>query len=271
MVNFELLSPLQKLKYATKIAIFGDVHIGIHDEAAMRCLVECFEREGCDFVVANGDIHDCAAVSPHAGKKKRAALETGQLAEEAASGRWLVDWLCTRPSLYGVGNHEDWINDLALDSNTVGTVTVASALGLPSAVQVLPHGYQVRLGSLVVEHGDITLGRSTGGAHLAANILRRYPNQTTIVNHFHHQDYAVHTSSDPSGRNRSHAAYCLGHVSDTTAHTEYAGRLPNWQQGGAIVSVWHDAGKARFTVHLLEVHRDRRNRPVFEFNGRVYR
>src|ERR1700759_4196447 len=133
------------LKQATKIAVFGDVHIGIHDNPAMKLLVECFEREGCDFTIANGDIHDCAAVSRHPGKAKQSVIDTGQLLDEAAGGRWLMDWLCTRPSLYGTGNHEDWINDLALASNTVGTVSVRSALDIPPSVDVLPHGYQIRL------------------------------------------------------------------------------------------------------------------------------
>lgn len=261
------------LATSSRIAVLNDIHIGIHDEAATRVIIEAFEHTGVDCIVANGDIHDCAAVSSHAGKKKRAALETGQLAEEAASGRWIVDWMTTRPCVYGVGNHEDWINDLALDSNTVGTVTVASALGLPTSDRfvVAPHGYQLRLGSLVIEHGDIALGRSSGGQHLAANLLRRYPTQTTVVGHFHHQDYAVHTTGDTAGRLRSHAAYCVGHLSRSDAHSEYAGRLPNWQQGAALIDVWWDGSKPRFTIHLLEVHRDRRNRPMVEFGGKVFR
>ena len=264
---------LTKLNFsqASKIAVFGDVHIGIHDEDAMRVLVECFEREGVDVIIANGDIHDCGPVSRHTSKAKLAALETGQLAEEAASGRWIVDWMATRDCYYGTGNHEDWINDLALESNTVGTVTVASALGIPPSIQVLPHGYQIRIGSLVVEHGDVILGRSTGGQHLAANILRKYPNQTTIVNHFHHQDYSVNTTDDSNGVRRSHAAYCLGHVSMPDAHQKYAGRSPNWQQGGAMVQTYQVDGRPRYSVHLLEIHRDRRNCPFLEFNGRLYK
>lgn len=258
----------------TKIAIFGDNHIGEHDEDVHKVLIECFEREGVDLVVANGDVHDCGPVSPHLGKQRRAALENGQLAEEAASGRWIVDWLMTRPCLYGVGNHEDWINDLALSTNTVGSLTVASALGLPHDRRefiVLPHGYQIRIGSLVIEHGDIVLGRSTGGVHLASRILSKYPNQTTVVNHFHHSDYSVATTVDRDGNLVSHAAYALGHMSDPNAHTEYAGRAPNWQQGGAIVRIWEADGKPRYTIDQIEVHRDRRGRPIFEYNGKVYK
>lgn len=255
----------------TKIAIWGDLHIGVHDRAAIHQVIECFEHEGVEMVIANGDIHDCGAVSRVSGKKTKAVFETGQLAEEAASGREIVQWMTTRRCVYIPGNHEDWINDLALASNCVGTVTVASALGIPAGIEVLDHGAQVRIGSLVVEHGDLTLGRSHGSANLAATILRRYPAQTTIVGHFHRDDYAVHTTPDHAGIHRSFAAHSLGHLSDPTKHIDYAGRHPNWQQGAGIVTVWYDGGKPRFTVQHIVVHRDRRNRPIFEFNGKVYK
>lgn len=257
----------------TRLGIFGDLHIGCHDDPACRTTIECFEGAGVLGVIANGDIHDCAPVSRHKSKAARARVDIGQLQDEAATGRWIVDWLQTRPCIYGEGNHEDWINDLALESGTVGTTTVASALNLPEGPNfvVLPQGYQIRIGSLVVEHGDAALGRSLGSRHLAAGILAKYPNQTTVVNHFHREDFSVHTTADPSGVGRTHAAYSLGHLSDPTAHAEYAGRLPNWQQGAAIVDLWVADGKQRFTVSLVHVHRDRRNRPMINFEGKVYR
>jgi hypothetical protein len=259
----------------SKLAIISDVHIGIHDDAALRLLVEVFEREGCDFVVTNGDIHDCAAVSRHSGKAALARLESGQLAEEIRGGEWFVKWLQTRPCIYGVGNHEDWINDLALATGTVGTLTVSRALGLPdssSTFRVAPHGYQIRAGSLVIEHGDCIFPRSGGGPqNLAGRILQLFPGQTTIVGHFHRQHAAWATHLDSAGVSRSHAAFAVGHVSLTDAHTAYAGRAPNWQQGAAIVDLWQDAGKTRYSVHLIEVHRTRYGRPILEFNGKVYR
>lgn len=257
-----------------KIAILNDVHIGIHDEDAVKVLIECFEREGVDFVVANGDIHDCGPVSRHAGKAALARLESGQLAEEAASGRWIVDWMATRPCIYGTGNHEDWINDLAISTGTVGTLTVSRALGLPEApgFVVAPHGYQIRFGSLVIEHGDCIFSRGgSGPANLARGIFTRFPGQTSLVGHFHRQDAAWFTSFDSAGIARSHAAFCVGHLSKIDAHIAYAGRAPNWQQGGAIVETWRDGVNKRFTVHLLEIHRDRNNRPILQFNGRLYR
>jgi len=267
------LSASLTLPLTGRVAVINDTHIGIHDEAALRTLVECFEREGVDFVVANGDIHDCAAISRHAGKAALARIESGQLAEEAASGRWFIDWLTTRPCIYGEGNHEDWINQLAVQAGAVGSITVEGVLGLPVGkhFQMARNGYQVRAGNLVIEHGDALFPRGGGPMHLAASILRRFPDQTTIIGHCHRQDASWYTTVDNNGAARSHAAFSLGHMSLYDKHQNYAGRAPNWQQGAAIINLWNDGNKRRFTVNMIEVHRDRRNRPTFEFNGHVYR
>lgn len=258
----------------TIIGVFNDAHIGIHDERALDLVIECFDRVGADVVIANGDIHDCAAVAPHERKRRMAALNSGNLLEEAATGRQYIDWLLTRKlAIYGPGNHEDWINDVARDNNAIGSVTVAGALGLPVGpnFKVLEHGYQIRLGSLVIEHGDCLFPRSSGGVNVARNILLRYPDQSTIVGHFHVDGVVTRTSPDHRGILRSHSAHVLGHLSNPRAHREYAGRDPNWQQSFAIIRVWYDGTKPRFTIHHIEVHRDRYDRPIFEYEGHVYR
>lgn len=256
----------------TLIGVFSDVHVGIHDAPALHLMIECMEYEGVQVLLANGDIFDCGPVSPHPSKKKRAAFDHGALLEEAAGGRFLVNWMLTRPTaIMGEGNHEDWINDSIHRENLAGSLTVASALNIPRGIEVLKHGYQIRIGSLVVEHGDILLGRSSGGKHLARTILEKCPDQSTIVGHFHRADYAVRTAPGPDGILRSHAAIPLGHLSLSHAHTEYAGRYPAWQQSFGLVRVYLMDGKPRFTVHNVEIHRDRYNRPFFEYGGRIYR
>lgn len=234
--------------------------------------IEVCEAQGITGIILNGDIHDCGPVSSHEMKARKANIETGQLAEEAATGRWFIDWCESRPgTIYGEGNHEDWINDVAVRTGTVGSLTVASALGLPKSFEVLPHGYQIRMGSLVIEHGDVTLGRGSGGANVAQAILRQFPDQTTVVGHHHIIAQASRTAPDDRGILRTRSAHVLGHLSDPFAHSEYAGRSPNWQQGLGLVRVWHDGPKVRYTIHPIEIHRDRYGRPITEFGGKVYR
>lgn len=253
--------------------VYGDSHYGEHDEPANDLMVECADRAGVTHVLANGDIFNCATVSHHTETRSRALAKYGSLEGEAATGRKYLGWLSAsgRRVIYGVGNHEDWINDVALYSGLGSTLSVRAALAVPDSIEVLPHGYQLRVGSLAIEHGDIALGRSSGGANLAANILRRYPMQTTVVNHFHREGYAVSTTPDSSGILRSHAAYALGHMSDPTAHSGYAGRTPDWQQGFGMIRFWYEDNKPRFTVTQVQVHRTRRGFPIFEYDGHKYR
>ena len=258
-------------KDGEKWGVFGDLHIGIEDKPAANLMIECFEREGIDLTCANGDIVNCATVAPHEGSQREAAIEHGFLMDEADSGREYLDWLATRPCLYGEGNHEDWINDVAKRTGTVGSLTVKSALGLHPSIQVLPQAYQIRAGSLVIEHGDVTLGRGSGGVNLARTILTRYPDQTTVVNHFHRMDMAIRTAPDQRDVFRSRAAFSLGHMSQVRRHTEYASRAPNWQTGFAIIEFWRVDGQIRYNVNPIEIHRDRRGRPVFSYRGHTYR
>lgn len=251
--------------------VFGDLHIGIHDRPSAYAMIDCFEREGIDRPIANGDIVNCATVSPHEGSQRLAAIEHGHLMDEANTGRDILDWLGAREAFYGTGNHEDWINDVALRTGTVGSLTVKSALGLAPGITVLPQAYQIRAGSLVLEHGDATLGRGSGGVNLARTILTRYPDQTTVVNHFHRMDMAIRTAPDRDDIFRSRAAFTLGHMSDIRRHAEYASRAPNWQTGFAFIRFWRVDGQLRFNVEPIEIHRDRRGRPVFSYRGRTYR
>lgn len=257
----------------TTAVLFGDLHIGEHDAPAANLVVELADNMGAQLVIANGDIFNCATVSHHKETRERAITKYGDLDTEARTGRQYVDWLSSRGgrSILGVGNHEDWINDVALYSGLGSALSVRTALEIPDNIQVLPHGYQIRIGNLAIEHGDIVLGRSSGGQNLARNILRRYPTQTTVVNHFHREDYAVSTTVDNSGILRSHAAVAIGHLSDPTAHVTYAGRVPDWQQGCGVIRFWYEDDKPRFTITPVQIHRTRRGRPIMEYNGHVYR
>jgi hypothetical protein len=255
------------------LAIFNDVHLGIEDTPALKVAAGVAEGAGATHFIVNGDGADCGCISPHHGKKKRSQYEHGTLEEEIAPGRWFLDWIAGsgRKSILGTGNHEDWINDLALETGMVGTTTVRSALNIDPRTEVLEHGYQIRLGSLVIEHGDLLLGRSSGGPTTASRILAKYPDQSTICGHFHIESSSFRTSFDAGGILRTRGAYTLGHLSDPAKHWEYASRAPNWQQGLGIVEVFYIDGKPRYDVTQVGIHRDRYNRPYATYRGKVYR
>lgn len=253
--------------------VWGDSHYGACDEPAMDLAVSCADRAGASILIGNGDIFNCATVSPHKETREHAIREYGDLDGERGMGAKYLRWMASsgRRAILGVGNHEDWINDVALFSGLGPTLSVRTALGIPDNVEVLPHGYQLRVGSLAIEHGDILFPRGSGPRNLARTILMRYPAQTTLVGHFHREDYAVTTTPDSRGILRSHAAYAIGHLSDPRAHFRYAGRVPDWQQGFAMIRFWKEGDQQRFTVKQVQVHRTRRGLPIFEYDGHVYR
>lgn len=262
------------------LAVLSDVHIPHHDEAALRLVVECCESEGATHVLLNGDIADCGPVSRHAGKRERDVLDIGSLRESVHRGMWLFDWARTRPCWYTLGNHEAWVEEkIATDPGLVG-LAPELLMGLPpsgSGWTVLPSGSRIRLGSLVVEHGDSIFARGTGGANPAGRILTLAPDQTTMVGHLHRLGAAWRTTYDEHGMRRTRAAFLNGHLSREETHESYAGGYPNWQQSFALVRVHYDdterswVPSTRFTVHQIEIHRDRGDRPTFEFGGRTYR
>lgn len=256
------------------IAVLSDIHIPHHDERAMKLVVECCEREGATHVILNGDIADCGPASRHEGKKKRAVLDEGCLQESVAAGMWIYDWARTRPCVLTRGNHEAWVEQYIAGSPELVGTTPEHLMGLwedGDGWVVLPSKGRVRLGSRDWEHGDGFFPSGSGGQSPGLRIRSMAPDQTTSVGHLH-RDFAYFWSSpDENGVDRTRAAFGNGHLSRPEAHEDYAGSYVNWQQSFELTRIYYIDGKARFTTHQPQIHRDKRGLPVFEFNGKKYR
>lgn len=254
------------------IGVLSDIHIPHHDERAVRLAIECMEDAGVTHVILNGDIWDCGPASRHEGKRKRAALDEGCLRESVAAGLWIAEWARTRPCRYIRGNHEKWVEDYIAQSPELKGATAESVMGLwedGDGWEVLPSGSRVRLGSRVWEHGD-GLFKSSGGVNPGARIKARAPDQSTSVGHLHRKFAHYWTSEDENGVSRTRAALGNGHLSMPSAHYDYAGTYQDWQQSFEITRVWYEGTRPRFTTDQPEIHRDRRGRPMFEYQGKVY-
>lgn len=258
-----------------RIGWLSDVHLGIEDTSALSIAVDVMEAAGVDHVVAGGDIADCHAISEHAKDIER-ILEAGTLLEEVEAGRWLFDWFTTRGdrAVMICGNHESRLDRLVAKyaPGLHGSVGISEALKLPASLKVLPPGGQVRIGSLVLEHGDAVFprGAAPGGKYPSHRLLDLFPDQNTIIGHVHRQTSAVRTYVNESGVARSRGAWTMGHLSQRDKHA-YAGRNPNWQQGFGIIDVFTVGGRPRFSVMQVEIHRDRRDRPYAQWARKVYR
>lgn len=257
------------------IAVINDIHIPHHDDPACRLFVECCEREGVNIVIPNGDIHDCGPASRHPDKKAAEILEVGTLAESAAPGRWLIDWFRTRECHYPLGNHERWVERaIANDPVLADTATVMGLLGLPEdgdGWRVYPSSARLRFGSCVIEHGHGIFPSGSGGQNPGSRIKSLAPNQTTSIGHLHRKFAMFWTTPDKYGVPQTHAAIGNGHMSIPESHEGYAGAYPGWQQSFELIRVWMDGKTPRYTIDQPEIFRDRRGRPLFEYNGRKYK
>lgn len=256
------------------IGVLSDVHIPHHDEIALRLAVECLEASGCTHILLNGDVADCGPASRHEGKRKRAILEEGDLEESVAPGRWLYEWARTKRCVMVYGNHEAWVEEYIASTPEVRGKSVANLLGLPEhgdGWTILPSMSRIRLGSRCWEHGDGFFKKGNGGQNPSARIKSLAPDQTTSIGHLHRKFAAFWSNEDEEGVSRTRGAYGNGHLSRPESHEEYMGTYLNWQQSFEITRVWWIDGKARFTTDQPEIHRDKNNRPVFEYRDRIYR
>ena len=263
----------EQIPDGSKIAVFHDIHVPHHDERAMRLAVECCEAAGVTHVVLDGDIADCGVSSRHEGKRMRDTIDLGTL--PIRDGRWIYEWARTRPCWLMRGNHERWVEErIATDPTLADTVSVERLLGLPEdgdGWKVIPSEGRLRLGSLVIEHGHGIFPSGSGGQNPGQRIRQVAPNQTTLIGHLHRKFALWWTVHNDDGICKTYGAYGGGHMSKLEAHAGYAGGYPGWQQGFEILNVWYHDDKPRFSIDQIEVYRDRRDRPLFEYRGRVYR
>lgn len=232
------------------------------------------EDAGVTHVILNGDIADCGPASRHEGKRKRAALDEGCLRESIAPGLWIYDWARTRPCMLIRGNHEAWVENYIAQSPELKGTTPESLMGLWEAGdgwEVLPSKSRIRLGSLNWEHLDGMFPSGSGGANPGARIRSLAPDQSTHGGHLHRKFAFFWTTPDENGITRTRAARGNGHLSLPEAHEDYAGTYQNWQQSFEITRVWYEGNRPRFTTDQPEIHRDKSGRPIFEYQGKVYR
>lgn len=258
-----------RIPSGSRVIVMPDIHAGIHDAAACSTMLAAATDWGVTHVIFQGDAVNCLSVSPH--PKSPAFRDT--LREEVDSASEVWAWADKRQVWFIEGNHEDWVNDVVMrNPGLYGSTSFPELSGLDRYDWAfLPHGGQVRIGGLVIEHGDLIFPRGGGPKQAAAAALTKFPDQHTIFGHVHRAQEARRTSLDSRGVPRTRLAMSVGHMSHPEAHEGYMGRAPDWQQSFILLDTWWDGPNFRFHPYQVEVLRDRRNRPTFKWNGKVYR
>lgn len=257
----------------SRIGVLHDVHIPHHDEKAVRLAIECMEAEGVTHVVLLGDIADCGPASRHPDKRAAAHFDEGDLKESIAPGYWIYEWARTRPCYYIRGNHEKWVDDAIEKSAEMRGSSTMSIMGLwedGNGWEVFPPKSVLTLGNLALEHGDKLFPSGNGGQNPAQRMRSLVPDRTTLIGHLHRMFSMRWSTPDEHGIYRTRMAVGGGHMSLLSSHEKYAGYV-SWQQSFEIIDVWEDGNRPRFNIHEIEIHRDKRGRPIFNFGDRTYR
>jgi hypothetical protein len=165
------------------------------------------------------------------------------------------------------GNHEERLHRNVVEANPAlhehPALELANILQLPAGVRCHPYGHKLRVGNLVLCHGDKLLNNLERRKHGAAAVLAKYPNQHTIYGHTHRiESYGNVVYNDD--RPRTFTAWNVGWLGDYR-QADYV-EDPSWRQGFAFVEFWRDPeGRERFTFQQLEFVDGR-----FSWGGKVY-
>ena len=250
------------------LLLIPDCHFPVHDQKCIEAVMEFIADRKPNHIVQIGDFYDAHALMRFAPEFRRVRGYGGTLWEEALSGQpfWKhcvkhagkVDFL--------PGNHEErlqrWTNEHP-GFHDHPAMELSKIFGIPEGVNVHNFGAKLRIGNIVVCHGDnLRKGRGTP-MYLAANILKKYPNQHTFFGHWHRLDVYHSTVYGLDQRAKSFMAVCMGWLGDVAQATYVAD--PDWMHAFVYLEFWTDAGKTRFTPHIIRLVDG-----AFSWSGKIY-
>lgn len=219
-----------------KFVALYDVHFGyerknghkvaLHDPKAINVALDFMKDFKPDHVILGGDILDCGCISHH-NHGKPGAVEGFRLLGDAKELREAlitpVEGVKAKTYTYIVGNHEDWLNDLALQIPALeGIIDVGSILNLDKRWKIVQNGETHKLGKLIFMHGD----QIKGGEHSAKWATIAWEKNVRFGHHHTAQIYTKTSANDANGHTGI-AVPCL-----CKKNPNYGGGSPNrWAQG----------------------------------------
>lgn len=241
--------------------MLGDPHYPIHDEQAIGAVLNLARDLGVDHYVVS-DAVDFFSLSTYAKDAERVLGGSFTVWSEAESAQPFWRELLADGARVDLvpGNHEHRLRrfvDLNPGLYDHPSFDLENVLALPEGVVCHEYRAQLRIGSLVIEHGDQLRGALT--KHGPATVVDRYPHQSTVYGHTHRLASARVTSWGPNGPVTRFAA-SAGHLSSIRKQTWISD--PVWQSG-AVLLEHHEGGCSH---HLIQVEGG-----AVRFGGKVYR
>lgn len=245
----------------------GDLHYSIHDRYVEAAKLAFARDIKPDAWVNVGDVYDCWLISRYEKEPERLFDAGARLQEEFDSARpyWSeVSRIVKRAHLI-LGNHENRLERLV--SANPGLFGLRALewhrlAELPANVRVHAYGKRLRIGSMTFEHGD-RMGGRFGVKHPTAWLLDNRGARNTVFGHTHRVATTYRTVWDEDGNPHTYVAINQGHGSDVAKQTYQP--EANWQHGFTLIENYTEAGKPRFTAHVIPIVNGK-----FSWGGRVY-
>lgn len=207
----------------------GDLHYPLHDAGAVAAMLEWFQlrREAGIWdrtgLLLQGDTLDCFGLSKFR-KRAKKFWDAGKLKLGVDAARPLIEWGARMPlgATMVLGNHDYWAANFVEENPALEGcpgVEFGALTGLSSieGLEILGHGDKVLLGDkVVVCHGD------TLGAKSPSSIVAKYPDQVTVLGHYHRVWQLLRTVYGPEGDPSYRGAYCVGMLAGEEAIEDYA-------------------------------------------------
>jgi hypothetical protein len=251
------------------VLITSDHHYPIHDQAAEAAVLALAHDIKPKVWVGNGDLLDAWWISRH-------EKEAERLVDSDAGVRIIDEVNAFRPFMtemgsivergyLGMGNHENRLGAL-INANPglhgLPGLRWKSIFDAPANCQVLDYGYRLQMGPVSMVHGD-RIGGRFGVKHPTAWCLENQGARSVIFGHTHRMATTFRTTWEDTGP-RQVVAINSGHLSDTSKQRYVV--EPNWQHGVVVLDFWTEAGRPRYTPHLVPIVNG-----VLRFAGRTYR
>lgn len=252
--------------------VFSDLHFRTQDRRFIDILVEVARDLKPNLTIANGDIHDCNALSKH-DRRAKDQVDGGALEREAEASKPFLDAMraATMPGgrcIYGAGNHEarwdKFVND---HPGLYGLEWWTPYREAVSEWELFPPGYELYLGPLTVTHGDELTGSCS--RHSTASVMQSYPRENILYGHTHRIERRTETLWT-QGIPHEHGVWTTGHGQDV-AEVDWTART-RWRLGFAVVMFWRLGRGLGFTVEQHEVFRTGRGLTLYSpLTGKVYK
>ena len=235
----------------TKFIAAFDLHFGferrnghkvpLHDIKAWNVVLEFAKDFKHDVFIQGGDMLDCGVISRH-NKQKPGNVEGLRLLADAEEGyKTFIEPIKAKETVYIIGNHEDWLNDLIMETPALeGIIDIRKLLKL-DGWKVIEQGGVYNLGKLTFLHGDTV----KGGEHCAKAAVINYERN---VRFGHHHTAQLYTKTSPIAYKNAKtgmAVPCL-----CTKDPKYGESKPNrWMQG----FIYGFVGEGSFNDYMVVI------------------